>query len=70
MSLKPSRLPPTLHKCQMHLLCIFPTMVAFSSEISPTRCNNCDFILRNGFTDDVAGRWPAGNIVGALYHKL
>jgi len=19
---------------------------------------------------DVAGRWPAGNIVGALYHKL
>ena len=26
-----------------------------SSEISPTRCNNCVFILRNGFTLHVSG---------------
>ena len=25
------------------------------SEISPTRCNNCVFILRNGFTLHVSG---------------
>jgi len=27
----------------------------YSSEISPTRCNNCVFIIRNGFTLHVAG---------------
>ena len=27
----------------------------YSSEISPTRCNNCVFILRNGFTLHVLG---------------
>ena len=27
----------------------------YSSEISPTRCNNCVFILRNGFTLHVSG---------------
>jgi len=26
-----------------------------ASEISPTRCNNCVFILRNGFTLHVSG---------------
>ena len=26
-----------------------------SSEISPKRCNNCVFILRNGFTLHVSG---------------
>ena len=28
---------------------------ASSSEISPTRCNNCVLILRNGFTLHVSG---------------
>ena len=28
---------------------------SFCSEISPTRCNNCVFILRNGFTLHVSG---------------
>jgi hypothetical protein len=27
----------------------------FSGEISPTRCNSCVFILRNGFTLHVSG---------------
>ena len=27
----------------------------YSSEISPSRCNNCVFILRNGFTLHVSG---------------
>ena len=27
----------------------------YSSEISPTRCNNCVFILTNGFTLHVSG---------------
>ena len=27
----------------------------YSSKISPTRCNNCVFILRNGFTLHVSG---------------
>jgi CRISPR/Cas system CMR subunit Cmr4 (Cas7 group RAMP superfamily) len=27
----------------------------YSSEISPTRCNNCVFILCNGFTLHVSG---------------
>ena len=29
--------------------------VLCSSEISPTRCNNCVFVLRNGFTLHVSG---------------
>ena len=31
------------------------TIMLFSSEISPTRCNNCVFILRNGLTLHVSG---------------
>ena len=31
------------------------TLLRNSSEISPTRCNNCVFILRNGFTLHVSG---------------
>ena len=42
---------------------LFPTVKEYfltlsnkiSSEISPTRCNNCVFILRNGFTLHVSG---------------
>ena len=32
-----------------------PNTFEVSSEISPTRCNNCVFILRNGFTLHVSG---------------
>ena len=32
-----------------------PNLETHSSEISPTRCNNCVFILRNGFTLHVSG---------------
>ena len=32
-----------------------PEKVQHSSEISPTRCKNCVFILRNGFTLHVSG---------------
>ena len=31
------------------------TTIIDSSEISPTRCNNCAFILRSGFTLHVSG---------------
>jgi len=31
------------------------TCSIYRSEISPTRCNNCVFILRNGFTLHVSG---------------
>ena len=30
-------------------------LLLHSGEISPTRCNNCDFILLNGFTLHVSG---------------
>ena len=32
------------------LIFVVPSIMLYSSEISPTRCNNCVFILRNGFT--------------------
>ena len=34
---------------------VFLKYISGSSEISPTRCNNCVFILRNGFTLHVSG---------------
>ena len=33
-----------------NLIFVVPSIMLYSSEISPTRCNNCVFILRNGFT--------------------
>ena len=39
--------------CEEHNRAIKPLL--YSSEISPTRCNNCVFILRNGFTLHVSG---------------
>ena len=35
------------------LIFVVPSIMLYSSEISPTRCNN--FILRNGFTLHVSG---------------
>ena len=32
------------------LIFVVPSIMLCRSEISPTRCNNCVFILRNGFT--------------------
>ena len=37
------------------LLFVVPSIMLYSSEISTTRCNNCVFILRNGFTLHVSG---------------
>ena len=37
------------------LIFVVPSIMLYSSEISPTRCNNCVFILRNGFTLNVSG---------------
>ena len=37
------------------LIFVVPCIMLYSSEISPTRCNNCVFILRNGFTLHVSG---------------
>ena len=37
------------------LIFVVPSIMLYSSEISPTRCNNCVFILRNGFTLHVSG---------------
>ena len=34
---------------------VVPSIMLYSSEISPTRCNNCVFIPRNGFTLHVSG---------------
>jgi len=31
------------------LIFVVPSIMLYSSEISPTRCNNCVFILRSGF---------------------
>ena len=41
-----------LHECALVLHLFY---ITYSSEISPTRCNNCVFILRNGFTLHVSG---------------
>jgi hypothetical protein len=38
-----------------NLIFLVPSIMLYSSEISPTRCNNCVFILRNGFTLHVSG---------------
>ena len=37
------------------LIFVVPSIMLYSSEISPKRCNNCVFILRNGFTLHVSG---------------
>ena len=49
---------PLLHKriiLFVSLSLVVTTYISCSSEISPTRCNNCVFILRNGFTLYVSG---------------
>jgi hypothetical protein len=33
--------------CTSNLIFVVPSIMLYSSEISPTRCNNCVFILRN-----------------------
>ena len=38
-----------------NLIFVVPSIMLYSSEISPTRYNNCVFILRNGFTLHVSG---------------
>ena len=38
-----------------NLIFVVPCIMLYSSEISPTRCNNCVFILCNGFTLSVSG---------------
>ena len=40
---------------KISLIFVVPSIMLYSSEISPTRCNNCVFILRNGFTLHVSG---------------
>ena len=55
--------PPTLTVCSsltrrkslQGLIFVVPSIILYSSGISPTRCNNCVFILRNGFTLHVLG---------------
>ena len=42
-------------RVKMALIFVVPSIMLYSSEISPTRCNNCVFILRNGFTLHVSG---------------
>jgi hypothetical protein len=32
----------------INLIFVVPSIMLYSSEISPKRCNNCVFILRNG----------------------
>ena len=48
-------LPSSWMKQQGHLIFVVPSIMFYSSEISPTRCNNCVFILRNGITLHVSG---------------
>ena len=38
-----------------NVIFVVPSIMLYSSEISPTRCNNCVFILRIGFTLYVSG---------------
>ena len=40
---------------EQSLIFVVPSIMLYSSEISPTRCNNCVFFLRNGFTIHVSG---------------
>ena len=56
----PSAVIPSECSFHVRLLSIFlifvvPSIMLYSSEISPTRCNNCVFILLNGFTLRVSG---------------
>jgi len=39
-----------LEICFLYLIFVVPSIMLYCSEISPTRCYNCVFILRNGFT--------------------
>ena len=39
----------------MYLIFVVPSIMHYSSEINPTICNNCVFILRSGFTLHVSG---------------
>ena len=39
----------------LNLIFVVPSIMLYSSEISPKICNNCVFILRNGFTLHVLG---------------
>ena len=39
----------------LNLIFVVPNIMLYSSEISLSRCNNCVFILRNGFTLHVSG---------------
>jgi hypothetical protein len=41
----------------LYLIFVVPSIMLYSSEISPTRCNNCVFIHRNGFTLHVSGNY-------------
>ena len=41
--------------CGFFLIFVVPSIMLYSSEISPTRCNSCVFILHNGFTLHVSG---------------
>ena len=44
-----------LWNIDLYLIFVVPSIMLYSGEISPTRCNNCVFILRNGFTLHVSG---------------
>ena len=39
----------------VYMIFVVPSIMLYCSEISPTRRNNCVFILRNGFTLHVSG---------------
>ena len=41
-------------RLRIFLIFVVLSIMLYSSEISPTRCNNCVFILRNGFTIHVS----------------
>ena len=57
----------TFVKNHIFLIFVVPSIVLYSSEISPTRCNNCVFILRNGFTLRVSGDTHTSSGVHMLY---
>ena len=44
-----------IRRVSQNLIFVVPSIMLYSSKISPTRCNNCVFILRNGFTLHVSG---------------
>ena len=43
------------YRLRIAFIFVVPSIMLYSSEISPTRSNNCVFILRNGFTLHVLG---------------